>query len=270
MIRTVLASGILFTFMANGAFADDDAAGMAAFKRGDFTTAANEWTVAAQKGDPNAEVNLGVLYAKGRGVPMDLGQAMNLYTLAADQGNSLAQYLLAEMYAKGWGLPDNNAQTMRLTQMLSTQGNADAANAAGSLSETGIGYGLQVDQGLAVYYYRLAALHGLPVAQFRLGQMLEQGKGVKKNPTEAFHWYSEAAQHGNGQAAGALSLAYAKGEGVQADPEKALFWMDVALKAQDKGLAKYRRQVSEKLSQDEVSRAASQAAAWKPMPANNN
>jgi uncharacterized protein len=269
MVRTALATGILLTFMANGAFADD-AAGMAAFRRGDISTAVREWTNAAQKGDPNAEVNLGVLYAKGKGVEQDLGQAMNLYTLAADQGNALAQYLLGEMYAKGWGLPDNNAQTMQLSQMLATQGNNDAAGVAGSLSETGIGYGLQADQTLAVYYFRLAALHGLPVAQFRLGQMLEQGKGLKRNPAEAFHWFSSAAEHGNGPAAGALSVAYAKGEGVQADPEKALFWMDVALKAQDKGLDKYRRQMSSKLSQDEVSRAANEANSWKPLPANNN
>jgi uncharacterized protein len=267
MIRTALATGILLAFMANWAVADD-AAGMAAYRRGDIGNAVREWTAAAQKGDANAQVNLGVLYAKGKGVKQDSGEAMNLYTLAAEQGNPWGQYLLGEMYAKGWGLPENNAQTMRLGEMLATQGNSEAAAAAGTLSATGIGYGLEVDEPLAAYYFRLAALHGLPIAGFRLGQMLAEGRGVKRNQAEAFHWYSSAAEHGDAQAAGALSLAYARGEGVQADPEKALFWMDVALKAREKGLEKYRQRLASKLPQDAVSRAATEATEWTPRPAN--
>lgn len=61
--------------------------GVDAWERGDFQTAINEWRGPAEKGDADAQFNLGQAYKLGRGVPQDLGQAEKWYKRAVDQGH---------------------------------------------------------------------------------------------------------------------------------------------------------------------------------------
>ncbi len=65
----------------------DVKAGVDAWGRGNFQTAINEWRGPADKGDADAQFNLGQAYKLGRGVPQDLGQAEKWYKKAADQGH---------------------------------------------------------------------------------------------------------------------------------------------------------------------------------------
>ena len=46
--------------------------GMDALERKDYATALKEWELAAKQGNAVAQSNLGVMYAKGQGVPQDL------------------------------------------------------------------------------------------------------------------------------------------------------------------------------------------------------
>jgi len=57
----------------------------------------------AEQGDANAQFNLGVMYANGRGVPQDDAAAVRWFRLAADQGNAGAQHNLGFMYGTGAG-----------------------------------------------------------------------------------------------------------------------------------------------------------------------
>jgi cell division septation protein DedD len=65
----------------------DVKAGVDAWGRGDFQTAINEWRGPADKGDADAQFNLGQAYKLGRGVPQNLAQAEKWYKKAADQGH---------------------------------------------------------------------------------------------------------------------------------------------------------------------------------------
>ena len=56
------------------------------------------------RGTPDAQNNLGVMYANGEGVPEDDAEAVRWYRLAADQGDADAQYNLGVMYANGEGV----------------------------------------------------------------------------------------------------------------------------------------------------------------------
>jgi TPR repeat protein len=76
------------------AFADT-AAGLTAFKSKDYERAYQEWKAAADTGHAEAQFDLGVLYAKGLGVPRDQNQAANWYGKAASQGNAEAEFALA-------------------------------------------------------------------------------------------------------------------------------------------------------------------------------
>ena len=82
--------------------------GVAAYDSGDFATALREWRPLAEKGDADAQFNLGVMYSKGQGVPQDYKTAVKWYTLAAEQGVASAQTNLGWMYDKGYGVKQDN------------------------------------------------------------------------------------------------------------------------------------------------------------------
>ena len=59
----------------------------------------------ASQGNTEAQVRLGDLYVKGRGVPQDHTHARALYEKAASQGHPIGQNNLAELYFAGLGGP---------------------------------------------------------------------------------------------------------------------------------------------------------------------
>ncbi len=61
--------------------------GVEAWGRGDYDRALREFRLLAEQGHAQAQVNLGIIYSQGLGVPKDFVQAYRWYTLAADQGN---------------------------------------------------------------------------------------------------------------------------------------------------------------------------------------
>ena len=64
----------------------------------------------AEAGDAEAQVDLGVMYFVGDGVPQDYAEAVRWYRLAADQGHARAQFNLGFMYATGDGVPQDGVQ----------------------------------------------------------------------------------------------------------------------------------------------------------------
>src|SRR6266404_6354279 len=60
--------------------------------------------VRAERGDAQAQYELGVSYASGRGVARDYGEAARWYRKAADQGYARAQSNLGSMYYYGKGV----------------------------------------------------------------------------------------------------------------------------------------------------------------------
>jgi uncharacterized protein len=80
----------------------DAAAGGAAFEKGDYVRAMAEWASAAERGDPDAEFGLGMLYERGDGeLRQDYKAADRWYEKAAAQGNVGAEYRLALIWAAG-------------------------------------------------------------------------------------------------------------------------------------------------------------------------
>jgi len=78
----------------------DTAAGRTAFERGDFVQAMAEWTNAAERGEPEAEFQLGMLNERGD-LKQDYKQADHWYEKAAEEGHIGAEYRLAWIWAVG-------------------------------------------------------------------------------------------------------------------------------------------------------------------------
>ncbi len=59
----------------------------------------------AEKGQVEAQLELGTMYLEGRGVQQSYPEALKWFRKAADKGNAAAQFHLGVMYAKGLGVP---------------------------------------------------------------------------------------------------------------------------------------------------------------------
>ena len=94
---------------------------------------------AAEQGDATAQFNLGVMYAKGEGVPQDDAAAVRWYRLAAEQGHASAQGTLGAMYAIGRGVPQDDVEAVRWFRLAAEQGHASAQGALGAMYMNGQG-----------------------------------------------------------------------------------------------------------------------------------
>ena len=77
------------------------------------------------------------------------------------------------------------------------------------------------------------ANQGFATAQYDLGVMYNNGKGVRQDYAKAHNWYLKAASQGNATAQNNLGVMYSDGQGVRQDYAKAHDWY---LKAASQGL----------------------------------
>jgi hypothetical protein len=83
--------------------------------------------------------------------------------------------------------------------------------------------------------YRKEAEKGNAVGQYNLGQVYNQGLGVREDYTQAASWYRKAAEQGHPKAQYNLGYMYALGLGVPQDMVQAYMWINIA---SDQGLEK--------------------------------
>ena len=72
---------------------------------------------------------------------------------------------------------------------------------------------------------------GNVTAQYNLGKMYRNGKGVARDYAEAVKWWCLAAEAGNADAQNKLGVMYHDGEGVEQDYAEALKWFRLAADA---------------------------------------
>ena len=90
------------------------------------------------------------------------------------------------------------------------------------------------DYAKALKYYQYAAEKNDSHAQFRLGYIYDQGKGVTQNYAEAMKWYLKSANQGNESAQYNIGVMYDEGYGVKQDHSEANKWYQ---KAAEQGYA---------------------------------
>ena len=96
--------------------------------RGDYATALQEWRALAERGDAQAQHNLGVMYDEGYGVPVNDAEAVKWYRKAAEQGVATAQVILGFTYGTGAGIPMNYVNAYMWYSFAKAQGNEMAAD----------------------------------------------------------------------------------------------------------------------------------------------
>jgi TPR repeat protein len=179
--------------------------------------------ISAEKGDLEAQVNLGIAYAKGEGIPKDEVEAVRWIRRAAEKGFAKAQFILGAVYFEGLGgVPKNYVQAVKWIRKAAEQGFADAQFELGEAYAKG--GGVSKDYVEAVKWYRQAAEQGHAKGQLHLAWAYTKGEGIPKDEVEAVKWYRKAAEQGLAEAQFQLAWAYGTGKGVPEDITEGVKW----------------------------------------------
>jgi len=172
--------------------------------------AAKWYRKAAEQGHADAQNNLGVMYATGKGVTQNNIEAVKWFRKAAQQGHADAQNNLGWMYAAGKGVTQNDIEAAKWFRKAAQQGHVQAQNNLGVMYATG--KGVTQDYVEAAKWYRKAAQQGYAQAQYNLGVRYDNGEGVTQDDVEAAKWFRKAAEQGHTDAQNNLGWMYATGK----------------------------------------------------------
>lgn len=125
----------------------------------------------------------------------------------------------------------DNVPDFKKTLQAAGQGYAAAQYNLGLMYDQG--RGVRQDDAQAVQWYRKAAEQGDAEAQFNLGVMHADGRGVRQDPVQAEQWYRKAAEQGYANAQYNLGAMYANGQRIRQNYKIAKEWFG---KACDNGL----------------------------------
>ena len=227
-MRLVLAAFLLI-LIARPSLAEFTAA-EAAIRRGEHALAYEYCKAEAEKGDPDCQNLLGILFQKGLGVTEDLKEAIRLFTAAAGKKLAAAQVNLGLLYVNGTGVARDEAEAAR--------------------------------------WLGLAADQGDPIGEYRLALLLLAGKGVERDTKRAGELLRHGADRGYVPAQVSLALAYETARPSRTG--LAYFWYRIAgVRTRDQRLKTLANDGENRtimyLSGAEIAAARHTADSWKPV-----
>ncbi|ORY79463.1 hypothetical protein BCR37DRAFT_381647 [Protomyces lactucae-debilis] len=136
----------------------------------------------------------------------DEGEALAFIQKAAKLGSPGAQVRLGKAYERNeLGLPFSPRLSLHYHQLGALGGDPEADLALSKWYLAGSDDGaVMKDEGKAFLHSKLAAMRGLPAAEFGLGYLYEIGVGCSADLLEARMWYARAAGHGDADAVARL------------------------------------------------------------------
>ncbi len=124
--------------------------------------------------------------------------AFELYSQAAEWGHATAMRHLGAMYENGRGVRKDDREAARWYRKGAEAGCAEAMNSLGDMYANG--RGVERDEKAAVRWYRKGAEAGCAEAMNSLGDMYANGRGVEQSDKEALAWYRKGAEAGCAEA----------------------------------------------------------------------
>ena len=228
---------------------------------------------AAERGEAEAQFQLGRALLRGEGMPKDVDKAFALMKAAAEQGHGDAMSGVGYFYDQGVSVPKDAAHALEWFRKGAEKGSAKAQLNLGKallvgkdkdskekdtvceealqwmqkaadqgLSEAALSYGISLYFGnygnpqnfeLAMPYLKTAAEHGIPDAQNMLGSMYQCGSGTPINDGLAEPWYRKAALQGHARAQANLGNILGPLNEDHAKRIEALAWLLMASEKDD-------------------------------------
>ena len=276
--------------------------GTAAYESEDFARAFRIFRGLAERGNSEAQYNVGFMYLSGQGTAVNLEEAAKWFRLAAEQGKVESQVNLANMYFNGWGVEQDYAESAIWFRKAADQGNPVAQGTLGELYDAGKGVPQSFIE--AFTWYRKSAEQGNAKSQYNVGESYRYRAGritrlfrsiqvvskgciagpadrsecygqyvsgragwSKQDYAEAMRWYLMAAGQGHPRAQYNLGEMYVFGRGVQRDLLLAYMWCELAVEnavdAQDRrDYSRSRASLAGYMTLEEISKATDLARSW--------
>ena len=168
----------------------------------------------AEQGDPRAEHGLAARFEQEK----NYEQAIKWYERAAAHGSEVSALNLAQMYEKGIGVKQDSAEAKKRYRALVEKGDGEARYRLAALAERDANYAQAID------LYQRAVERDDYRAMLSLGEMSEQGRGVKPDVRRAAALYERAADH-SPWARFKLGALYLDNQELR-DYAKAQFWLE--------------------------------------------
>lgn len=130
--------------------------GMEYYQRGIYDLALQWFLKAADQGDVNALLQVGLMFDFGQGVEQSFSEALHWYMQAAEQGDKRAMYLIGHMHDFGEGMP--------------------------------------IDRGTAMFWYLKSAHLGYANAQYAVAKKLLSFTAHPRLREQAITWLQKAAR----------------------------------------------------------------------------
>ena len=165
---------------------------------------------------------------------VSLSTLIALFALAIAVSNASAQDALAEGMVAYRS--GDYAKAVELWRPLAENGNVAAQYRLGNMYADG--KGVARDDKAALSWFQRAANQGDAASQYNVGVSYASGTGAAQNDAEAAKWFRRAADQGMGVAQLNLGLLYAAGRGVPQDNVAAMTWLQLALFALPPGGAR--------------------------------
>lgn len=174
----------------------------------------------------------------------------------------LASSAMAGNFEKGWKAYSSTDYAVALAewQDLAEAGDANASYGMGLLY--GNGFGVDLNDEMALKYYLAAAEQGHAEAQYSLGIMHQNGWGVPIDEEEGIKWYMLAADQAVVGAHLALGRVYAMDFSERFDAVEAYKWFGLAAKSGDLDAKSKLEFLASRMSAEQISDAEGRIDTW--------
>ena len=158
---------------------------------------------AAEAGSADGQYLLGMAQYTGFSVLVNKKEAYRLFSMASEQGHANALFAKGRMMIAGDGCDKNFKDGMDIIRRSAEMRNVDGILLLGKYC-----YGdgaASRDAAQSFAWFRLGAMLAVPEAQYWLGRMYYEGRGVAADNNRAIQWLVESASNGFRPAAALLA-----------------------------------------------------------------
>jgi uncharacterized protein len=177
------------------------------FNREDYESAARDFKILAEKGDPEGQLWIGYMYFNGLGVNKDNTLASYWWRKSAQSNNIRAKFFLGSLILNStFPLLDEDKKNFSFgNRQEAKEFIFEAARSGDMMAQEFVGLSYQrkigiseeiIDYKKASYWFHQAAKNGSSRSKYELGGMFLFGDGVQKNIFAAYAWTYLASLEG--------------------------------------------------------------------------
>lgn len=175
----------------------------------------------ASHGNSEAYKHMGDIYLVGKLVPQNADKALECYRAAAKLGMTNAYETMGDIFHEGKLIKRDIAKAIELYDMGAKEGHTSAASKSNALKIRREelyerGKALEYDNAKEAFQcYAISASMGYVDSYKNMARCFLNGRGIKKNRSQAFLWFEKAVESGDDEALYEYGLCFSQGIGTE-------------------------------------------------------